>query len=143
MGDSDAAEAPHEGLPDAFRNHLRLGSVRAAFDLLLATTRLHAEFDDTDDPKLRVVSLRADDGCIPYRLTLGRWGLILDICEPARATWAQLDEGPVNHFWPRFFEPSDENGDPDGPRTGLRIMTVSDAADFIDFSRYTEYPLAD
>lgn len=140
MGDSDA---PHEGLPDAFRNHLRLGSVRAAFDHLLATTRLHAEFKDTDDPKVKVVSLRADDGCIPYRLTLGRWGLVLDICDPARATWAQLEEAPVYHFWPRFFGPPDDDEDPDDHHTGLRIMTVSDAADFIDFSRHTEYPLAD
>ena len=146
MGDGAAPETPHEDLRDAFRHHLRIGSVRAAYDHLLATTRLHAEFDDTD-PKLKVVSLRADDGRIPYRLRLGRWGLMLDICEPAHATWAQLDEAPVYHFWPRFARPSeeedDEHADPDDHHGALRIMNVSDAADFIDFSRHTEYPLAD
>ena len=125
-------------LRDAFRKHLQLASHRDAYDRLLAETRLQPEFDDSD-PKMKVVSLRCDE-CIPYQLELYKWGLRLTIGEPACETWARLGDAPHGHFWPRFVKPQTDEG-PD-PSPGLRIASVSDVADIIDFSRHTDYALA-
>ena len=127
-------------LRDAFRDHLQLTSLRDAYDRLLAETRLQPEFDDSD-PKVKVVSLRCDD-CIPYQLELYKWGLRLTIGEPARETWARLGDAPHGHFWPRFVKPETDE-EPDDAHPGFRIVSVSDVADIIDFSRHTSYALAD
>ena len=126
-------------LQDAFREHLQLTSLRDAYDRLLAETRLQPEFDDSD-PKVKVVSLRCDD-CIPYQLELYRWGLRLTIGESARETWTRLGDAAHGHFWPRFVKPKTD--DEPGAHPGFRIVSVSDVADIIDFSRHTSYALAD
>ena len=126
-------------LRDAFREHLQLTSLRDAYDRLLAETRLQPEFDDSD-PKVKIVSLRCDD-CIPYQLELYKWGLRLAIGAPARETWARLGDAPHGHFWPRFVKPETDK-EPDDADPGLRIVSVSDVVDIIDFSRQTSYALA-
>ena len=125
-------------LRDAFRKHLQLTSHRDAYDRLLAETRLQPEFDDSD-PKMKVVSLRCDE-CIPYQLELYKWGLLLTIGEPACETWARLGDAPHAHFWPRFIKPQTDEKPDRSP--GLRIASVFDVADIIDFSRHTDYALA-
>ena len=135
-------------LQDAFRNHLQLANLRDAYDQLLAATRLRPKFDNSNS-RVKVVSLHHDD-CIPYKLALYKWALILEINEPAYETWARLGDAPHGHFWPRFVKPQADEDDNsqaddeglDDALPGLRIVSASDIADIIDFSRHTDYALA-
>ena len=123
---------------------------RAAYDHFLATTRLSPTFEEGDDSKAKRVSLQHTDGRVLYRLELDRWSLRFSICEPAHEAWRQLSAAPQGHFWPRFIgvddkrrEILDADNKDDDERTlpGLRIISVADVRDIIDFARSTEYPL--
>ena len=133
-----------------FRDHLQIAGLRDAYDHLLATTRLSPKFEEGGDSKAKVVSLQRTDGRALYRLELYRWSLWLSICEPAHEAWRQLSAAPQGHFWPRFVgvddkrrEILDADNKDDDERTlpGLRIISVADVRDIIDFARSTEYPL--
>ena len=91
-----------------------------------------------------MVSLQHTDGRVLYRLELYRWALLLSICEPAQEAWRQRSDAAKFHFFPRFVGVDDNaraSLDEDKELPGLRIISVADVRDVIDFARSTDYPL--
>ena len=151
QGDATPASSDaSKELRAAFRDHLQITGIRDAYDRLLATTRLLPKFEDGGDSKVKkVVSLQHTDGRVLYRLELYRWALLLSICEPAQEAWRQRSDAAKFHFFPRFVGVDDnarasldeDKDDDDRTLPGLRIISVADVRDVIDFARSTDYPL--